>query len=607
MHIKTLNANNSYDFENIVNNATDFWDRNDNIWFASEHWRDLGATDIHWAMEKSLDYWQSKHNRNSINNEGIDVNCYFHYGTNSDNAFWLNSKKALFFGDGGVSFRNLSSVDVCAHELGHGICLFTSNLFYGYGTESSALNEGFSDIWGACIEAYAAPGKQKWLIGEEITLANPGYLRSMNNPPSGAFKPSPDTYGDLNWINDADAHFRSGVLNKWFFLLSEGGSAVNGIGNTYNVMGISIEKAEKIAYRTELLLNSNANYSMARTMSIQAAQELYGAGSCEEIAVTRAWYAVGVGANYTGAQTPVTITGPDAICPSGSYKLNNIAPNASVNWTVSNPSIASVTPAPNGLSAQVFANINSQNSITVTAQVSSGCNFTPATASKTVYTGPASFSNLSYSNGRQNGLPIAIYNPNTSSIINNVCIGYNSNYYIDFAAIPGSTVSFTKPPYATNNGFQFSQSGNRLYFWFGYTGATTGYIRATVANNCGATTYDFAFRQVNCGTTTNPCDMIDPFVVSPNPSSGLIKINTAPKPTPFECPLWYNLYASKSGITFNQINVYNQIGTMVQTQKFISTKEGTIELPVNLPNGTYRVEIIYDETHKVTKSIVIQH
>jgi Zn-dependent metalloprotease len=30
--------------------------------------------------------------------------------------------------------------------------------------ESGAMNEAFSDIWGACIEYYT-PGKSTWLIG----------------------------------------------------------------------------------------------------------------------------------------------------------------------------------------------------------------------------------------------------------------------------------------------------------------------------------------------------------------------------------------------------------------------------------------------------------
>jgi Zn-dependent metalloprotease len=30
------------------------------------------------------------------------------------------------------------------------------------------MNEAFSDIWGACVEYYAAPSKSTWLIGEDI-------------------------------------------------------------------------------------------------------------------------------------------------------------------------------------------------------------------------------------------------------------------------------------------------------------------------------------------------------------------------------------------------------------------------------------------------------
>lgn len=39
---------------------------------------------------------------------------------------------------------------------------------------------------------------------------------------------------------------------------------------------------------------SNARYAVARTVTIQAARDLYGAGSAAERAVTQAWTAVGV-------------------------------------------------------------------------------------------------------------------------------------------------------------------------------------------------------------------------------------------------------------------------------------------------------------------------
>jgi Zn-dependent metalloprotease len=42
--------------------------------------------------------------------------------------------------------------------------LFVKNSKLSVPKESGAMNEAFSDIWGACIEYYAAPGKSTWLI-----------------------------------------------------------------------------------------------------------------------------------------------------------------------------------------------------------------------------------------------------------------------------------------------------------------------------------------------------------------------------------------------------------------------------------------------------------
>jgi hypothetical protein len=129
----------------------------------------------------------------------------------------------------------------------------------------------------------------------------------MSDPKSEG---QPDTYGGINWktiecgtptqANDyCGVHTNSGVLNHWFYILSIGKSGTNDIGNTYNVSGINIDKAAKIAYRLEsVYLSANSTYANARTYGIQAATELFGAGSPEVIATTNAFYAVGVGSAY---------------------------------------------------------------------------------------------------------------------------------------------------------------------------------------------------------------------------------------------------------------------------------------------------------------------
>ena len=297
------NGVNTYDLNTGTNynSAVNFTD-NDNNWTTAEHSanKDNGALDAHWGAEKTYDYWSAVHNRNSFNNSGAAINSYVHYSSRYDNAFWDGSR--MTYGDGsGTNFDILTALDVAAHEIGHAVCTYTANLTYQ--GQSGAMNEGFSDIWGACVEYYAAPNKSPWLIGEDIERrSGHAALRSMSNPKSEG---QPDTYLGTYWYtgsgDNGGVHYNSGVLNHWFYILSVGKSGTNDNGDAYNVTGITIDKAAKIAYRLEsVYLSANSSYANARTYGIQAAIDLYGAGSAEVIATTNAFYAVGIGAAYTG-------------------------------------------------------------------------------------------------------------------------------------------------------------------------------------------------------------------------------------------------------------------------------------------------------------------
>ncbi|NHN26949.1 T9SS type A sorting domain-containing protein [Flavobacterium jejuense] len=313
---------NTYDLNTGTSygSAVNFTD-NDNNWTTAEHSanKDNGALDAHWGAEKTYDYWSAVHSRNSFNNSGAAINSYVHYSSNYDNAFWDGSR--MTYGDGsGTYFDILTALDVAAHEIGHAVCTYTANL--AYQRESGALNEAFSDIWGAAVEYYAAPNKSPWLIGEDIERrSGHAALRSMSDPNSEG---QPDTYGGTYWSNPncgtptqsndyCGVHRNSGVLNHWFYILSVGKSGTNDIGNSYNVTGISIDKAAKIAYRLEsVYLSSNSTFANARTYGIQAAIDLYGASSAEVIATTNAFYAVGIGSEYSdgggGTTCSTTIT-----------------------------------------------------------------------------------------------------------------------------------------------------------------------------------------------------------------------------------------------------------------------------------------------------------
>lgn len=306
-----------------------------------EAFNDDYALDAHWGAEMVYDYWKNVHNRLSFDNKNTAIKSYVHYGPAYDNAFWNGS--VMTYGDGSgtslpIGFKPLTSLDVCGHEIGHGVCSFTSDLVYE--SESGAMNEGLSDIWAASIERYVivnvdpslAATYRPFSIGEQIAASPSAPLRRMDAPKEQS---NPDTYGGEHWVNpvctptlandQCGVHTNSGVINKWYYLLTVGSAAGSGPdqsyavpgaddglrddGAAYNtipyaVTGIGFNKAEAITYLMELSLTPTATYAQARTASINAARVLYGECSAEEISVTNAWNAVGVGAVYAGCSLP---------------------------------------------------------------------------------------------------------------------------------------------------------------------------------------------------------------------------------------------------------------------------------------------------------------
>ncbi len=284
------------------NSATDFYD-NDNNWTSAEYHnanKDDAALDAHWAGEMVYDYWKNVHGRNSFDNNNSAIKNYVHYSTKYDNAYWNGS--VMTYGDGSDTyFDALTSLDVVAHEIGHAVCQYTANLTYQ--DESGALNEALSDIWGCSVEYYAAPEKETWVMGEDIDRRSdqsyPG-LRDLAHPKN---KGLPDTYGGEYWYtgtsDNGGVHTNMGPMSHAYYLMCEGGSGTNDLGNSYSVTAIGIDKAQKIIYRAEAVyLTNNTNYADMRNYCIQAAKDLYGDGSQEVKTVTNAFYAIGVGAPY---------------------------------------------------------------------------------------------------------------------------------------------------------------------------------------------------------------------------------------------------------------------------------------------------------------------
>jgi Zn-dependent metalloprotease len=271
--------------------AASYFTDADNYWNNVNTELDQYATDAHWGAEMTYDYYKTSFNRNSINNAGYSISSYVHFGTGYFNAFWDGTRMTYGDGNSTDNYKPLTAIDVCGHEITHGLTSFTAAL--NYNNESGALNEGFSDIFGTTIEFYAKPATANWQMGDAFYT-----IRSMSAPKVYG---QPDTYKGINWaIGTADnggVHTNSGVLNYWYYLLCIGGSGMNDNAFSYSVSGIGITKAAAIAYRTlTVYLTSTSQYSNARTYTIQAANDLYGVLSNEVTQVTNAWNAVGVAA-----------------------------------------------------------------------------------------------------------------------------------------------------------------------------------------------------------------------------------------------------------------------------------------------------------------------
>uniref|UniRef100_UPI003217C907 M4 family metallopeptidase n=1 Tax=uncultured Draconibacterium sp. TaxID=1573823 RepID=UPI003217C907 len=329
-----------------LTNAVEF--SNTNVNWTIGNWaaisQDQAALDAHWAAEKVLDYWSTIHSRNSLDNQGLAITGYVHFYDPSSTAGWPNNAQwdgnnhVLKYGDGdgGTNFNQLVALDVVAHEMGHGIAQYTAGFSStDHRQECDALNEGFSDIWGACVEDWATTNKQTWLSGEEFVNPNFTCLRDMQNPNSlTAWEgPHPDTYQGTFWDLNGEPHINSTVLSHWFYLLSEGSNGVdtNDNNDSFYVSGIGISDAQKIAFRAETNLNSSATFADARTQTILAAANLFGATSNQVIQTTNAWYAVGVGEQFSN----YPISGPSYVCPNTevTFTVNNAPPNYSWDYS----------------------------------------------------------------------------------------------------------------------------------------------------------------------------------------------------------------------------------------------------------------------------------
>ncbi|MET9731353.1 M4 family metallopeptidase [Streptomyces sp. NPDC006458] len=262
--------------------------------------RQTAAVDAAYGAQATWDFYKSSFNRNGIRNDGVAAYSRVHYGNAYVNAFWSDQCFCMTYGDGAGNLKPLTSLDVAGHEMTHGVTANTAGLRYS--KESGGLNEATSDIFGTSVEFFVNNSSDTgdYLIGEKIDIRGNGTpLRYMDKPSKDG---SSADYWDRN-VGRLDVHYSSGVANHFFYLLAEGSGAKTVNGVSYNsptydgstVTGIGRTKAEQIWYKAlTTYFTSSTDYAGARTGTLNAARDLYGANSAEYTAVAAAWKAVNV-------------------------------------------------------------------------------------------------------------------------------------------------------------------------------------------------------------------------------------------------------------------------------------------------------------------------
>jgi Zn-dependent metalloprotease len=308
---------------NIPTDATNTWGDGMNFLPGStDDTRQTAAVDVAFGMAATWDFLKKVVNRNGVDGNGTAITAGVHDSIGANAAWWPTSMHARFgIGDSSAGIKNMNSLDLVAHEMGHGVTFAGSMLSTAEPTcvsclsyESAQLNEGASDILGTMVEFYVRGGGlasgasvipataagANWVLGDEV-----GKPRSLIDPVTW-------TPGQLY----KTAHDGGQVLGHMFYLLAHGGSGVQAQGN---------DMAFRIFYRAwNYYFTANTDYVGARQAMITAARDISGNYSQQEQAVWNAFAAVNVGQAWTNPATcGLFEPGRQMISPTSIPSCNN--------------------------------------------------------------------------------------------------------------------------------------------------------------------------------------------------------------------------------------------------------------------------------------------
>ena len=251
---------------------------------------DVAVNEAYDGLGDTYAFFWDRYRRDSIDDQGMPLHGWVHYGRDYDNAFWDGEQ--MVFGDGRMFDRFTKSLDVIGHELTHGVTEHAAGLQYL--NQSGALNESVSDVFGSLVKQFKLghdAAQADWLIGAD--LVKPGFpgraLRSMIEPGTawdGDTQPAHMDDYVQTMSDNGGVHINSGIPNKAFAELA------------LRLGGPAWERAGRIWYETlrDPQVRANATFREFAGRTVAAARTLHGAGSEEVNAVEACWTGVGVSA-----------------------------------------------------------------------------------------------------------------------------------------------------------------------------------------------------------------------------------------------------------------------------------------------------------------------
>jgi Zn-dependent metalloprotease len=205
--------------------------------------------------------------RNSVDGKGLSVIGNVHLGKRFDNAYWSGDSKMMYFGDNVAGQQPYAkSLDVVAHEYGHGVTRFSvSGGGFVYEYPSGALSEAFSDIWGSTVDS------SDWTRGEDLGPA----MRNLENPAANELPASMDEYQMMVLPLDGGGNHINCTIGGHFFQQLASALPVTAPARDGRFT------AAKIVYRSYAYLTPRSSYRDWAIGLAQAAADLYGADSTQ--------------------------------------------------------------------------------------------------------------------------------------------------------------------------------------------------------------------------------------------------------------------------------------------------------------------------------------